>query len=138
MRIALKNDLKEMGRLLDEVEAWGAEHDLARKVIFDLNLVLDEIFTNIVHYGYEDGGEHEVLIDVTMEGGEVRVRVEDDAREFNPLERPDPDLGVPLEERKVGGLGIYLVRQLMDEVEYVREGGKNVLSLRRSTRTSQS
>lgn len=136
MRIALKNDLKEMGRLLDDVETWGKEHGLPEKVIFDLHLVLDEIFTNIVHYGYEDGGEHEVLIDVALEAGEVQVRIEDDAREFNPLERPDPDLGVPLEERKVGGLGIYLVRRLMDEVEYAREGGKNVLSLRRGTRTS--
>jgi serine/threonine-protein kinase RsbW len=133
MRIELKNDLKEMGRLLDGVESWGQEQGLSPKMIFDLHLVLDEIFTNIVNYGYDDAAEHQVLIDVEREADDVRVRVEDDARAFNPLERPDPDLGVPLEERKVGGLGIYLVRQLMDEVEYTREGGKNVLSLRRGT-----
>lgn len=134
MQIALKNDLKEIERLLDSVQEWGAAQDLPARLVFDLQLVLDELFTNIVNYGYDDAAEHRVLVDLETAGEELTLRVTDDARPFNPLERKDPDVTLPLEERPVGGLGIFLIRKLMNHVEYHREEGKNILTMRRSTR----
>lgn len=129
MLIHLKNDLTEIERLTQQVERFGEEHDLAPKVVFDLQLALEEVFTNIVSYGYEDDQVHEVHVEIAVQDGTVTVRVEDDGRPFDPLQKPPPDVTAPLEERAVGGLGIYLVRKLMDSAEYRREGGRNILLL---------
>jgi serine/threonine-protein kinase RsbW len=137
MLICLKNDLAELCRLFQAVEDLGTESQLPKRLIFDLKLALDEVFTNIVSYGYEDDAEHEIAVRISMEAGEVCVHVEDDARPFNPLDYPHPNVSAPLTERQVGGLGIHLVRHLMDEVDYKRENGKNILQLRKSALRNQ-
>ena len=69
---------------------------------------------------------------LALEGDELTIRVEDDGRAFDPLQAPPPDLDLPLEERPVGGLGIHIVRSVMDAVEYQRRGGRNVLTMRKT------
>ena len=95
---------------------WAIHPDIAFKV----DLVLDELFTNIVRYGYDDNGFHEIV--VRFKGGHDRIRIsiEDDARHFNPLLAPEVDIDAPASERRIGGLGIHLVRNLMDQVRYQR------------------
>ena len=121
----------ELEQLAQVVEAFGARHSSRKKVVFDLHLALEEVFTNVVSYAYEGGAPRPVVVRLTRAGEELRVEVEDEGHPFNPLELAPPDLSRPLEERSVGGLGIFLVRQAMDTLEYRREDGRNVLVMTR-------
>lgn len=96
---------------------------------FDHALV--EWITNVISYAYDDAREHWIEIRFLTAPGQARVEVEDDGREFNPLTRPPVETSVPLEQRAVGGLGIHMIRQMMDSVEYRREAGRNILTMTR-------
>ena len=128
--VTLKNDVAEIERLSQIIEAFGEDHNLPADFVYAVNLALDEVLTNTISYGYADGAEHEIFVRVTLEEALV-AEVRDDARPFNPLEAPPADVASPLSERQVGGLGIHLARTLMDEMEWRREGDKNVLIMRK-------
>jgi anti-sigma regulatory factor (Ser/Thr protein kinase) len=130
-RVVLRNDLSEIERLSEFVTEFGVEHHLPPKVTFALNLSLEEIVTNVISYGYDDGCEHQILVRLSVEEGEATAQVEDDGRAFNPLEAPTPDIDKPLEERSIGGLGIHLVRSLMEKLEYDRRDERNILVMRK-------
>jgi anti-sigma regulatory factor (Ser/Thr protein kinase) len=95
----------------------------------DVRLVVEEAVSNTIRHGYADQDPHEIRLRVAVESGELSLEIEDDARAYNPLEAPLPDLSVPIEERSTGGMGLTLLRALMDRAEYRRSGGKNVLRL---------
>jgi serine/threonine-protein kinase RsbW len=127
MEIQVRNDVAELGRLNEFLTAFWTSNQLPKDAMFDLNLVLEEIFTNVVFHGYRDGGEHAVYVGLALQGGTVSLTVEDDGVPFNPLDVPDVDVTAPIGERSIGGLGIHLVRKLMDRVEYARERNRNRL-----------
>lgn len=129
--IKLKNNLRELERLSQMVNEFGEAHRLSPKVLYALNLSLDEILTNVIYYGYDDTNEHHIIIRISLKDEELTAEVEDDGKPFNPLEAAKPDLEKPLEERQVGGLGIHLVMNLMDTVEYKRQGNKNLLVMKK-------
>jgi phosphoserine phosphatase RsbU/P len=131
VEIKLKSKLSEFESFNQILTEFGQRHGLAAKVVHDLNLALEEILTNIISYGYRDNREHEIRVRLSMRPGEVRAEVEDDGQPFNPLEAPEVDTTKPLEERTIGGLGIHLVRKLMDGLEYQRHEGKNLLVLKK-------
>ena len=99
----------------------------------EVNLALDEIVSNVICHGWKDDGEHQLHVRISRVEDELRVEVEDDAAPFNPLEVPAPDLDQPLEQRPVGGLGIFLVQQIMDGLEYRRLDGRNLLIMKKKT-----
>jgi anti-sigma regulatory factor (Ser/Thr protein kinase) len=114
------------------VEAFAEVHGLPLQSIFNVNLALDEVVTNIIRYAYNDNGlPHPIVVRLTFEEGVLAARVEDDGRAFNPLEAPAPDIDAPIEERPIGGLGIHLARSVMDSVEYRRDDGRNVFIMRK-------
>ncbi|MBI3756913.1 MAG: SpoIIE family protein phosphatase [Deltaproteobacteria bacterium] len=127
LTIFFKNQLSEIGRLAQGVTAFAEQRQLPSPLVFELNVALEEILTNVISYGYEDAGEHEILLRLSYTGEKVTAEVEDDGRPFNPLAAAAPDTSKPLVDRPVGGLGIHLVRKIMDEVEYSRQQGKNRL-----------
>ena len=131
--IELRNDLSELERLTERLREFGARHALSARTVNELNLALEEVITNIILYGFDAGTQHQIRVDVRLEDAQLTTRLEDDGRAFDPLAVPEPDLDVPLEERKVGGLGILLVRRLMDEVTYSRQDGRNVLVMIKRT-----
>lgn len=130
--VTLKNRLPEIRRLSAAVEAYGEVQAIPDKVVFQVNLALDELLTNIISYGYADGAEHEIAVRLSLDQRTLTVEIEDDARPFNPLDRPPPDLEAPLEARPIGGLGVHLVRTFMDSVEYRQDEGRNRLTLRKT------
>ncbi len=134
LEINLNNKLSELERFNRSLTEFGRQHGLAPKVVQDLNLALEEILTNIISYGYTDNCEHEIKVRLSMQPEEVRVDVEDDGQPFNPLAAPEADTTKPLEERTIGGLGIHLVRKLMDGLEYQRQEGKNLLIIKKHLR----
>ena len=131
--ISLKNRLSELEKVSQHLTEFGAHHRLSPKVVQALNLALEEIITNVISHGYTDEDEHEILVRLRAEPQQVTVEVEDDGRAFNPLEVPVPDVRRPVAERAMGGLGIHLVRTLMDGLGYERHGNKNRLIMRKRT-----
>jgi serine/threonine-protein kinase RsbW len=127
----LKNRLSELERASRFVEEVGKRCGLPAKAIFETNLALDEVLTNLISYAYEDAGEHDIVVRLKVYGEEIALEVEDDGRPFNPLEVTPPRLDVPVDQRPVGGLGIHLVRKVMDGLEYKRHGGKNLLVMKK-------
>ena len=121
------------------VEAELKEKGCTLKQILQVSLVVEEIFVNIARYAYvqidpegrvipnSGTGFVEILIDVDDLG--IFLTFIDEGKEYNPLEKEDPDIMLPPEDRRIGGLGIYMVKKIMDEVEYRYEGGKNILSV---------
>lgn len=133
LSLVLKNHLSELERMSEAVTAWCKKNTVSATAEFHVNLALDEIVSNVIRYGWKDVGEHQLYVRIFRLKDELRVEVEDDATPFNPLEVPAVDINQPLAERPVGGLGIHLVRQIMDGLEYRRFGRKNLLVMRKKT-----
>lgn len=131
LSLVLSNHLSELKKMSEAVSAWCRGNNISSSVEFHVNLALDEIISNVIRYGWKDSGEHQFNIRLSLLNDEVTVEVEDDATPFNPLEAPVPDLDQPLDERPVGGLGIHLVRQVMEGLEYQRLEGKNLLVMKK-------
>ena len=133
LSITCPNRLAEIGKAVDRIEVFGAAHGLSPEVVFKVNLALEEVVANIISHAYDNEDEHQIAIRVALDGDGVSVRVEDDGRAFNPLDAPRPDLGLDLAERPIGGLGVHIVRSVMDALEYRREDGRNILIMRKRT-----
>lgn len=129
LEMSLRNDLSEVSSVLDAVEAFGEEHGVPGKKIFQINLVLDELITNIVSYGFEDGADSLIRLSVALAGGRLDVELVDNGNAFNPVEAPLRDIGTGLEERQIGGLGLKFIRTFADRLDYRRDGEFNRLHL---------
>jgi serine/threonine-protein kinase RsbW len=127
LSIALVSDRREIERLSGLVEQFGEANGLGADDINAVNLLLDEIVVNIISHGYDDKLEHQILVNLALENDVLSIRVEDDGRPFNPLEAPAPNLDLPIEERAIGGLGIFIARSIADQMQHYRENGRNVL-----------
>ncbi len=127
----LKNRLAEIEALALAVESFAAANNLPEQMVFQVNLCLDELLTNTISYGFPQGGEHEITVEIVLQGGALVITTHDGGLAFNPLERAEADTSQGIEERPVGGLGIHLVRNMMDEIEYRRESGQNVLVMKK-------
>lgn len=132
LTVLIKNDISEISRMMDLTEQFGDENSISPGIINSLNLSLDEIITNIISYGFEDSEPHVITLALTLEDKSIIARIEDDGKAFNPLQVPDADITKPLEEKNIGGLGLHLVRNLMDSVAYRRIADKNVFIMKKN------
>jgi serine/threonine-protein kinase RsbW len=130
--ITLTNHYDDLGRLRTFVEAFCADGGLEQRIIHELTLVLEELFSNVVKYGHDDEAAHEIHATLTLDEGKITLAFDDDGRAFNPLTVPDPDVGAVLENKRVGGWGLQLVRNLMNEAHYERRTERNYLTLTKS------
>ena len=133
----LKSNLSELDALCQKLEKFGQSMGLSQKCIFEANLALDELFTNIISYGFDDKTEHTIRITIFLQNDELVFNIEDDGIPFNPTEAESPDLECTIEECRIGGLGIHLAKNLMDEVCYQRCNDKNVLTLRKNIKNTE-
>ena len=130
LNLTLKNDLSELARIAGAIEAHGEAHGWPTKWVLNLNISLDELITNMVSYGYQDSDEHEIRVTLADRNGSLVTVLEDDGMEFDPFtEAPEPDLDASVAERRIGGLGVYFVKTLMDEAIYERLGDRNRITL---------
>ena len=115
----------------DFVNSCLADSGASPGVIMQLQLVVEEIFINIANYAYRPPGSGDVDISCVVEEDVMKVILTfvDRGPEFDPLERPDPDVKEDLEDRPIGGLGIFLVKNNVDGIAYRREGGMNILTV---------
>jgi anti-sigma regulatory factor (Ser/Thr protein kinase) len=132
LKLRIANDLAELTRVAESVDEFCAGAGLAAGCAFKLNVALEELLTNTISYGYDDSGRHEIVIDLTREGETIVAEITDDARPFDPLNAPPPDLESAIEDRRIGGLGVHLVKTLMDDVAYAYLDGRNRITLRKT------
>jgi serine/threonine-protein kinase RsbW len=133
--VELRNDRTELERLRQVADRFARDHGWPEQVRDDLQLALEEAVTNVMKYAYRGAnippGEQRIAVHLEAGDNEAGAVIEDDGTPFDPLSLPPPDFDVPLEDMPVGGLGIHLVRQVMDHVEYRRQDGRNRLILKK-------
>lgn len=127
--LIIRNDISELNRLVVFLEKLEEEWNLPPAVIPPVNLALEEALSNIIFYASEKGSGNSISLDFELRGSEMTVILSDEGRPYDPTQKEDPDINLPLEERPIGGLGIFLIRKIMNEVSYKRIGSKNQLTL---------
>lgn len=130
--LRIKNDTSELSVMNRFLEEAGEELGLSTPFMMSLNLVLEEAVSNIIFYAYV-GQEVKDAVDISLllEGGILTVIVRDHGIPFDPTAKEDPDITLSAEERPIGGLGIFLIKKIMDEVSYRREDGQNVFIMKK-------
>jgi len=131
VEVRLTNKPEDRPLLVARLQAFAQEQKLPPAVLQATDLSLEEHLTNVISYAYEDKRCHEILVRMEVNAGELLVEVEDDGRPFNPLNRPAVDTSLPLDQKPIGGLGVYLIRRFMEQVDYRREGNKNIFRMRK-------
>lgn len=128
-KIVLLNDIKEIGRMATFLDELAEKHNLPVETAFNIHLALEETVSNVIMYAYPNDEEHEIVLTAHKNGNRLIFKIIDSGKEFDPTKQPDADVTLSLEERPIGGLGIFLIRNIMQVVEYNRIDDKNVLTL---------
>ena len=131
-QLVLKNSISEVRVLSSTVEEFCEKNNFSDEVTHDIRLALEEIFSNIVFYGFQDQDEHQIAISFSLKNNTLILEIKDDGIPFNPLEFKTPDLEIPIEERKTGGMGIHIAGELVDEIEYFRKQNNNILVMKKN------
>lgn len=130
--LAIRSDINEIPRVSDLIESVMRGYRFPDEDILDTQLAVEEVVTNVIVHGYgEAGGEILVSLSCLADESAMEIRVQDSAGPFNPLTLPEPDVSLGIDDRKIGGLGIFLTRQVMDDIRYQYEGNKNILILKK-------
>jgi anti-sigma regulatory factor (Ser/Thr protein kinase) len=119
-------------KLFESFREYGARQCWSSEIINEVDLILEEWITNVITYALKDTNRPLLRLRMEAMNDILKITVEDNGVPFDPLARPDPDLSVPLEERPIGGLGIFLVKKLSKEIHYKREGDRNTLTILKS------
>jgi anti-sigma regulatory factor (Ser/Thr protein kinase) len=129
LELTIPNSLSENARVKEHFDAFSAHYGIPDRTRLKMHVVLDELLTNIISYAYLDDEKHDIGIKVELSADRLKMSLVDDGIPFNPLGLETPDTELSLEERKIGGLGIHLVRKIMDRVSYRRRIDKNVITV---------
>lgn len=129
LTLALKNNIDEINRLHTFIEQVGETFSLPMKVVMNLNLVLEEAVTNVIRYAYPKEEHEYIHLTAKEQEGKLIFILTDSGKAFDPTQAPDADITLSADDRQIGGLGIFLIRKIMNEVKYERIDGKNVLTL---------
>jgi anti-sigma regulatory factor (Ser/Thr protein kinase) len=132
VKLTVKNRIEDLLRVNSIFESFATQHDIGGRLRYHLLVSIEEILTNIIKYGFDEQGVHPIHITFRLVLENVEMEFEDRGREFNPLEVDEPNLETAIEDRQLGGLGIHLVKKMVDVAQYRREGDRNILLLRKS------
>lgn len=127
--LVIANNIAEITRAIEFIEGFCTAQGAAPDTAFKVNLAVEEALVNTISHGFKDDARHAIELRIAIEDDAIVLRISDDAVAFNPLEAPLPDVDAPVNERAVGGLGVFLMRTTMDDVQYIREDGHNRLTL---------
>ncbi len=127
--LTIPNRLDEIAPLARGTAAFLESHNVDPDATFAVDLALEEMVSNVIKYGYKDRDSDQICIRLRVGRDEITLVVEDSGPPFNPLELPEPDLDKPVDQRPIGGLGVFLVRKTVDRMEYERLGNRNILRI---------
>jgi sigma-B regulation protein RsbU (phosphoserine phosphatase) len=129
LHVTIKNRYEDMGIIDEQFSAFAEESDLPDAVRQSMSIVLDEMLNNIISYAYQGEKEKEIEVNIELSGNRLVLTIKDAGVPFNPFARETPDISESIEEREIGGLGIHMVRSMIDEYSYQRQINKNVVTL---------
>ncbi len=130
MKLVYRNDASELARLAEDFKVFSESNSLDTETRHAFDLCLEEIMNNVISYALNDGDTHTIEVELTLENGITTAIIKDDGQPFDPLQEvPEPNLDTPIEDRTIGGLGVYFVKSLMDELCYQRQGNFNVFKM---------
>ena len=128
--IIIQNDVSELNRLAQFVEETGDKWEFPMKIVFNLNLVLEELISNVIFYAFDDDKKHDIELKFEANNDVLKIVMIDDGKEFDPFQvSVDKELTKSAEDREIGGLGIHFVKELMDIYKYERINNKNQITL---------
>ena len=130
--ICIKNQISELERVNQFVEEIGEELGLDLELQMNLNLVMEEMVTNVIFYAYPEGKIADIKLIAESDGKELTFVLSDQGMAFDPTAKEDTDLDVNPAERELGGMGIYIVKNIMNQVSYQRLDGKNLLTMKKT------
>lgn len=123
------NKVEEISKLAEQIEKIAESWEWPMALTMKINLVLEEALSNIIFYAFKDQEKHEITISISLLNDQLKIIIEDDGIAFDPTTSKQPDISLPTDERPIGGLGIFLVSEIMDEMIYNRFQEKNRLTL---------
>ena len=129
---ALKNSLAELDVLCHHLEGFCDKLGVSKKCAFEIHLIMEELFTNIVSYGLSKGAESQISVLLTCAKEMLTIRITDKGTPFNPLAACSPDVTCCLENREIGGLGIHFAKKYATDIQYKRSGQKNILTIKKA------
>jgi anti-sigma regulatory factor (Ser/Thr protein kinase) len=129
VKISVRNDVTDLPNVAETVDRVGADAGIPARTVMQLQVVLDEVLSNVIKYAWPDGGTHEFFVRIDVRDGGIEVTITDDGRPFNPLAQSPPQPPPPGRCPRPGGVGIHMVKQLVDGFEYVRFDGRNRVTL---------
>ncbi len=129
LRLEISNSPDEYEPARDRLVELFQSAGLSDETVGELEIILEELLVNVISYAYDEAGTGTIVVSATVSGSSVTLEFRDRGREFNPLERETPDLDADIEDRPIGGLGIFLVTELASSVTYERVGDENVLTV---------
>jgi len=127
--ISIKNQIDQMPSVIETFEAFGEKNELSFGVIQKFNIALDELLNNIISYGFKDNLEHRIDVDMELRNERLIITLKDDGVPFNPFRNDPPDTMLSIDERNIRGLGIHIVKNLVDEYDYKRNTDLNIITL---------
>ncbi|MBQ3700588.1 MAG: ATP-binding protein [Prevotella sp.] len=128
-KLTLKNQVGELERVNQFVEEIGEELGLDMELQMNLNLVMEEMVSNVIFYAYPEGKTADIELQAESNGKELTFVLSDQGKEFDPTAKEDADPDVNPIDREIGGMGIYIVKNIMNQVTYQRLEGKNLLTM---------
>ena len=129
LELSVGADLREIQKVNEAVDTFCANNQLPREISRKLGVILDELLTNAINYGFDDSEEHEIMIQIEVMDDRLLIKVSDDGIPFNPFDRISPDTTLSVDEREIGGLGVLLVTEMMDSHSYQRLLNRNIITL---------
>ena len=129
--LTLPNDVNTIPQLNEFLDTFCEEGGVDMETTMSLNLAMEEAVVNVMDYAYPKGTEGSVSIEARLDDGDITFVIIDSGIPFDPTAKEDADTTLPLDERNIGGLGIFLTRQIMDEIEYERDNDRNILTLKK-------
>ena len=129
VNLIFKNDLAELQKVSEGLEGFLDNEGVSGEDVFTVHLILEEMLSNVIKYAFKDSDRHDITLEVCVEEKKLKIIIEDEGIEFNPLSVPKKKTDAPIHEREIGGLGIHLVKNMVQHMSYCRENGKNHLEL---------
>jgi serine/threonine-protein kinase RsbW len=123
--IVIRNNVADLADVTTAMERVGAESRIPQNLLFQLQIVLDEMVSNVIKYAWPEGGLHEIEISITVRSDRIEVEIIDDGRMFDPRDAPQRDKPSPGKRLRPGGLGVQIAKQLVDRIDYARIGNRN-------------
>lgn len=128
----IENRVEELTHMAWKIKELAEKWKLSPALTGNINLVIEEALSNIIFYAFPDNDKHEIKLTITLSDDLLTIKITDKGISFNPLTQQQPDISLPAEERPIGGLGIFLISQIMDKMQYTRHNDQNILVLSKS------